>query len=208
MKLVDPYFDILTKINGEEILKFLEKCGRTCYKSEDKITEDSARKLIKAIIASGHEFVIEHFVITVKFICDIGFYKDITRHRMASFSVELTRYCNYSKGKFGGELTFIKPVNIELGTKEYEIWKKCMEDIENHYLDMAHLSATPDMLRMMLPHSTAASVICTANLREWRHILKLRSSKRAHPSIYTLMRNLLKEFQQKIPIIFDDIVLD
>ena len=208
MKLVDPYFDILTKINGEEILKFLEKCGRTCYKSEDKITEDSARKLIKAIIASGHESVIEHFVITVKFICDIGFYKDITRHRMASFSVESTRYCNYSKGKFGGELTFIKPVNIELGTKEYEIWKKCMEDIEKHYLDMAHLSATPDMLRMMLPHSTAASVICTANLREWRHILKLRSSKRAHPSIYSLMRNLLKEFQQKIPIIFDDIVLD
>lgn len=208
MHLVDPKFEILTKVDGEEILKFLEKCGRTCYKSEDKITEDSAKKLIKAIISSGHESVIEHFVITVKFLCDIGFYKDITRHRMASFSIESTRYCNYSKGKFGGELTFINPVNIKQGSKEYEIWKNCMEDIENHYLDMANLSATPDMLRMMLPHSTAASVVCTANLREWRHILKLRSSKRAHPSIHTLMIDLLKEFQARIPVVFDDIVPD
>ncbi len=208
MKIVNSDFEILSKIDGNYIVKFLEKCGRTCYKSEDKITEDSAKKLIENIIKSGHESVIEHFSITVRFTCDIGFYKDVTRHRLSSFSIESTRYCNYSKGKFGNELTFIKPVHIKEGTEEYNIWKSCMQNIENHYLKMASIGATPDQLRMLLPHSTKADVVMTANLREWRHVLSLRSGKRVHPSIHTVMRNLLKEFQKLIPIVFDDIIVD
>ncbi len=208
MKLVDSGFEIMTPIDGDYIIKFIEKCGRTCYKSEDKITADSAKKLLTNIIASGHHSVIEHFSVTVKFTCDLGFYKDITRHRVASFSIESTRYCNYSKGKFGKELSIIKPVHIGENTPEYEIWKSCMQNIEDHYLKMAELGATPDQLRMMLPHSIKADVVMTANLREWRHVLGLRTSKRVHPSIHTVMRKLLKEFQNRIPVIFDDVVVD
>ena len=206
-KLVDASYEILTKLNGTEILKHIEKIARTCYRSEDKITPDgeSAKKIVATLIKSGHEAMIEHFSISVRFTCDVGFYKDLTRHRVASFAIESTRYCNYSKGKFGEELTFIKPANIQEGTPEYKIWYECMCAIERAYMEMSKLNCKPDQMRMLLPHSTKADVNVTANLREWRHIFRLRCSERAHPSIYTLMRPLLAEFKQKIPVIFDDI---
>ena len=213
-KLVDASYEILTKLNGNDILKHIEKIARTCYRSEDKITPDgeSAKKIVGALIKAGHEAMIEHFNVSVRFICDVGFYKDLTRHRVASFAIESTRYCNYSKGKFGQELTFIKPVNIKEGSEEYKIWYDCMVQIERAYMEMAclknadgTLKCRPDQMRMLLPHSTKAEVNITANLREWRHIFKLRCSDAAHPSIWSLMRPLLVEFKQKIPVIFDDI---
>ena len=209
-KIVDPSYEILTKINGLEILKHIEKIARTCYRSEDKITADgeSAKKIIATLIKLGHEAMIEHASISVRFICDLGFYKDLTRHRIASFAIESTRYCNYSKGKFGEELTYIKPCNIKEGTPEYKVWLDCMKRIEKDYLAMAKLGCKPDQLRMLLPHSIKAEVNITANLREWRHIFKLRTNKFAHPSIYTLMRPLLSEFKRIIPVVFDDIIVD
>ena len=137
-------------------------------------------------------------------ICDVGCYKDITRHRHASFSIESTRWCNYSKGKFGNELTFINPCHIT-DNNIRDRWYDAMWYIERMYRQMAKLGATPDELRMILPHSTASEVTMTANLREWRHILKLRTAKNAHPTVRQLMCRLLDELKEKLPVIFEDI---
>jgi thymidylate synthase (FAD) len=213
-QIIDASYEILSPIDGEAIIRHLEKIARTCYKSEDKITSDgvSARNILNMLIKSGHDAMIEHHSISVRFICDLGFYKDLTRHRMASYAIESTRYCNYSKGKFGEQLTLIKPCHIAEGTEEYKIWLECMNDIERHYMAMAALvnedgkpKCKPDQLRMMLPHSTKAEVNITANLREWRHIMKLRTAPVTHPTITNLLRPLLDEFKARIPVIFDDI---
>ena len=203
MKIIEPSVKILTPIDGKAILKHLEECGRTCYQSHDSTSEGSAERLLTQIIKSGHESVLEHFLITVKMQMDIGAYKDITRHRLASFSIESTRWCNYSKGKFGTELKFMKPCNIE--GELYEDWLNTMKYIEKMYMQMAEKGATPDQLRMILPHSTAAEVCMSANLREWRHIFRLRTAKNAHPSVQQIMKMVLNEFKARIPIIFDDI---
>jgi len=206
-KIVNPSYEILSPIDGKKILAHIEKIARTCYRSEDLINMDgtSAVKLIGSLLKMGHEAMIEHASISVRFICDLGFYKDLTRHRLASFAIESTRYCNYFKDKFGSELVFIKPVNMPEGTPEYTIWYDCMCGIEKKYMEMAALGAKADQLRMLLPHSIKAEVNITANLREWRHILKLRTSKFVHPSIRELTIPLLRDLQKQIPLIFDDI---
>lgn len=204
MKIIEPKLEILTPIDGKEILKHLERCARNCYKSEDKITEDSAKKMIAKLIEMGHEAMIEHFNITVKLTTDVGAYKDLTRHRHASFAIESTRYCNYSKGKYGNELTVIKPCNIT-ENDQYAVWEQAMRSAEGYYNNMAKLGCKADQLRMILPHSTKADVIMTANLREWRHILNLRCAPAAHPSVQQIMKMVLSEFHNKIPVIFDDI---
>lgn len=132
-------------------------------------------------------------------------YKDLTRHRHASFSIESTRFCNYSKGKFGNELTVIQPCNIDKDSGIYHIWLKTMNDIEKAYMDMSALGAKPDQLRMILPHSLAAEVTMSANLREWRHIFKMRCQKAAHPSVRQIMLKTLNEFHNRIPVVFDDL---
>lgn len=132
-------------------------------------------------------------------------YKDLTRHRIASFSIESTRYCNYGRDKFDNQIKFIKPVNMKEDTAEYEFWKNCMEDIEESYLDMSRLGAKPDQLRMLLPHSTAAEVNMTCNIREWKHVLSLRCTKHAHPAINQLLIPLLLKFKKDMPEIFENI---
>ena len=170
MKLIEPQV-FVEDYNGKEIMRRIERACRICYRSEDKITDTSYKNLLKNCINRGHESVLEHEKISAKLIGDIGTYKDLTRHRIASFSVESTRYCNYGKDKFGNELKFMKPVNIEEGTKKYEIWEECMKNIEKSYIEMSNLGCLPDQLRLLLPHSTAAEYALTANIREWRHIL-------------------------------------
>ena len=222
MKIIEPSVEILTEINGNKILKQIEIAARNCYKSEDKITDDceSAKKIIKILLDNHHEAMIEFADIMVRLNCDIGVYKDLTRHRHCSFAIESTRYCNYSKGKFNEEITFIEPCNIvkydnitprdasftePFYTKEYRLWYDTMNFIEENYIRMAKLGCKPDQLRMILPHSTAASVVMKANIREWRHILKLRTSKAAHPSVQQVMKMILNKFKEKIPVLFNDI---
>lgn len=205
MKVVKPVILSVDNLNKLEILNKIETAARNCYKSTSEMTEETAIKMIERLIASGHESVLEHQSITVKFICDVGAYKDITRHRHASFSIESTRWCNYSNDKFGNELTFVKPCNIEEDTKEYSIWLDTMLYIEQQYNEMSRIGAKPDQLRLLLPHSTAATVVMTANLREWRHIFKLRCSKSAHPAVQQIMKQVLVLFKSKIPAVFDDI---
>lgn len=207
MKIIEPNVEILSNINGNEILKHLELCARNCYKSESNITEDttSAIKMINKLIELDHTAMLEHFNITIKLLCDVGTYKDLTRHRHCSFAIESTRYCNYSKGKFGNEISVIKPCNMDENSGIYHTWLKAMNDMERAYMQMAEIGATPDQLRMILPHSTAASVILTANIREFRHIFNLRCAKAAHPSVRQIMLMTLNEFHNKIPVLFDDL---
>ena len=206
MKIVEPWVEV-EKIDGTKIMKRIERACRTCYRSEGKITEDSYKNLIKNCITRGHESVLEHEKVTVRIYSDIGSYKDLTRHRFASFSVESTRYCSYDKDKYGNEIKFINPVYIE-DKNVYELWKKTMQEIEKNYIEMKKLGATTDMCREVLPHSTAAEYTMTANIREWKHIFSLRANNHVHPSIKQIMIPLLKYFQKEMPEIFGDVEYD
>lgn len=207
VKIVEPNVEIITEINGDKILKTIERAARTCYKTEDNISEDasSAKKMISKLIEMGHTAMIEFADVHVILTADTGVLKDLTRHRHCSFAVESTRYCNYSKGKFGNEITVIKPCNIEEGTKEYDLWLDCMNNIETTYNQMAELGCKPDQLRMLLPHSLKCNINLKANVREWRHIFSLRCAKAAHPSVQQIMKMVLVEFHKQIPILFDDL---
>ena len=205
MKEIRPSFEIMDDIDGAKILQKLERCGRVCYKSEDKITEGSAEKFIGMILKSGHESVLEHEKLTVKFICDRGVTHEIVRHRIASYSQESTRYCNYSKDKFGNELTFIRPCFWADDSEEYAVWKQAMEDIEKTYVKLISLGAKPEEARSILPNSLKTAIVCTMNLREWRHFFRLRTAERAHPQIREISVALLDELKKRIPVIFDDI---
>ena len=207
MQIVDPYIQV-EKVNGIQIMKNIERACRTCYRSEGKITEESYKTLLKNCITRGHESVLEHEKVTIRLYCDLGVYKDLTRHRIASFSIESTRYCNYGKDKFDNELKVIRPCNIEEGTDIYANWKNACEAIEKNYMEMSKKGALPDQLRMILPHSIAAEVTMTANIREWKHILSLRASNHTHPSIRQLMIPLLLYFKQIMPEIFEDVPYD
>lgn len=207
MQIVEPYIQV-EKVDGKKIMKNIERACRTCYRSEGKITEESYKTLLKNCITRGHESVLEHEKVTIRMYCDLGVYKDLTRHRIASFSIESTRYCNYGKDKFGNELKFIKPCNMEEKTKLYDNWKNTCEAIEKNYIEMSNDGALPDQLRMILPHSIAAEVTMTANIREWMHILSLRTSKHTHPSIRQLLIPLLLHFKEIMPEIFETIEYD
>lgn len=210
MKIIKPSYIIEDDIDGKEILKKLEKACRTCYKSEDKITADSAEELIRKIMAIGHESIIEHEKVTVRVICDRGVTHEIVRHRIASYSQESTRYCNYAKDKFGSEITVIEPCFWKSGSekdeKKREAWMKAMEEAEKAYFELLKLGASPQEARSVLPNSLKTEIVMTMNLREWRHFFKLRTAKGAHPQMREIARPLLDEFKKQIPVIFDDIV--
>ena len=205
MRVINPGFDILTPIKGDE-LKKIELAGRTCYKSEDRISDDSAKDFVKMLIDRGHEAMLEHSSLSVKFICDRGVSHEIVRHRIASFAQESTRYCNYSKEKFGSELTFIKPCFFE-GTA-YDLWSAAMLNSETIYFGLLSQGATPQQARSVLPNSLKTEIVVTANYREWRNILKLRTAKAAHPQMREIMIPLLNELKTRIPVIFDDIIVE
>lgn len=221
MLIIQPEIQV-ENYDGIKIMKNIERACRTCYRSEGLITEDSYKKLLKNCINRGHESILEHEKITIRMICDIGVYKDLTRHRFGSFSIESTRYCNYGKDKFNNEIKFIEPVfyadtwldavtecrEETINEKKSNIWTRCMDEIEDIYKSMSNLGCTPDEMRMILPHSTAAEVTMTANIREWRHILGLRCSKAAHPAIRQLLIPLLLKFKEDMPELFSAIDYD
>lgn len=206
MKIIEPSFEILDEIDGQRMLKSIERCGRICYKSESVITDTSAETFIKRIIHSGHESVIEHEKVSVRLICDRGVTHEIVRHRIASYSQESTRYCNYAKDKFGNEITFIKPFFWAEDSEAYQIWLAQMQQIEDAYLKLIDLGTTPQEARSILPNSLKTEIVVTMNLREWRHFFKLRTASGAHPQIREICIPLLAEFKRQIPIIFDDIM--
>lgn len=207
MRIIEPSFKFLNHIDGETILKSIERIGRTCYKSEDKITDASATSFVARIIKSGHESVIEHEKITVMLICDRGVSHEIVRHRIASYSQESTRYCNYSDSKFGSELTLIKPFFWEENSDKYAVWLDTMKSVEEAYNKLIATGAKPEEARCILPNSLKTEIVVTMNLREWRHFFKLRTSTAAHPQMREVSIPLLNAMKAKIPVIFDDIII-
>ena len=205
MKIIKPDVQFITPIDGAVILRRLEECGRVCYKSEGKITDDSAPKFVAGIIKRGHEAVLEHCSFTVKFICDRGVSHELVRHRMASYCQESTRYCNYSKAQFGCEITVIEPGFLTGDTTGYAIWKQAMADAELAYFSLLEWGCTPQEARAVLPNSLKTEVVMTANIREWRHFLKLRCSPAAHPQMREVALILLDKVHRLIPVCFDDI---
>lgn len=205
MLIIDPSYEILCEIRGAEIMRKIEMIGRVCYKSESKITNDSAEKFVRMIIDSGHESVIEHEIISVKVICDRGISHEIVRHRIASYSQESTRYCNYANERFGRELTLIRPFFWNENSDKYAIWVNTMKCIEDNYNKLIEFGAKPEEARTILPNSLKTEVVMTMNLREWRHFFELRTSKHAHPQMKQIAIPILREFKKSLPAIFDDI---
>jgi thymidylate synthase (FAD) len=205
MRVITPSHEILALPDTDSLLSLLERAGRTCYKSEDKISEGSARDFVGRIVRSGHESVIEHVSCTVRFICDRGVTHELVRHRLASYSQESTRYANYSQERFGNEITVIKPCFWEQGSPEYESWLEAMQAAEKQYMQLINMGARAQEARSVLPNSLKTEIVMTCNLREWRHVFKLRCSKPAHPQIREITLPLLEEMQQRVPELYDDL---
>ena len=202
MKLVSPSFEILNPPKREEVLRHLELCGRVCYKSEDKMTEESASRMVRMLIERGHESPIEHFSISVRIICDRGVSHEWVRHRVASYSQESTRYCNYGNAKFGSEISFIRPYFAKEGEPLFEEWKKAMENAERAYFALLENGAKPEDARSVLPNSLKTEFICTMNLREWRHFFSLRCAPAAHPAMREIAIPLRNAFRELLPELF------
>jgi thymidylate synthase (FAD) len=205
MRIIEPSIEILSDVDANRIMRNIETCGRVCYKSENLINEESAKKFIKRIIANGHESVLEHEKLTIKFICDRGVSHEIVRHRIASYSQESTRYCNYSREKFGKELTLIRPCFWKDDEEKYRIWCDVMEKIEYSYNELISIGAKPEEARSILPNSLKTEIVVTMNLRELRHFLRLRTSPKAHPQMREVANMLLNYVKETLPVFFEDI---
>lgn len=206
MKIIKQSYRILW--NPGDVI---EKAARTCYRSKDKITKDgsSDQKIKEMLTTLGHTAMLEHSVLSVEFTTDRAIANELERHRLCSFAQESTRYCNYSKDKFGNELTFVQPEWIlDLFTYEASIWVDACVMAEHTYLALLKKGLKPEDARCVLPLCLATKLVMTTNYAEWRHILKLRTAKGAHPQMRALMIPLLEELQETIPVIFDDIKVE
>ena len=190
------------------IYRQIEAAGRTCYKSEQAFDDETAKRFILERIRQGHESILEHASMTVRFVVDRGVSHELVRHRLASFAQESTRYCNYSKGQFGNELTFIKPWFFHKEDKAYDAWIQAMAVAEESYMRMIKYGCPPEQARTVLPNSLKTEVVMTTNMREWRHFLKLRAvgtTGKPHPQMVEVAMPLLSELRLKLPILFEDI---
>lgn len=205
MKIVNASVEIMSPIDSQQILHNLELVGRTCYKSEHLMSESTAEGFVRRLIARGHEAILEHQSIQVRFICDRGVSHEIVRHRMASYAQESTRYCNYQNDQFGGEVTVIRPCFLEKDTSAWREWEWTMHRAECAYFTLLDIGLTPQEARTVLPNSLKTEVVMTANLREWRHFLRLRTAKAAHPQMREVAVMLLNQLKEQLPVIFEDI---
>ena len=208
MKIINQSFEILA--STPDLEKLIEQAGRVCWKSEERICEGSEKAFITSLRNKNHLSVFEHGSITVKIICDRGVSHELVRHRIASFSQESTRYCNYSKDKFEREVTFIDPYTVfpENGDEKKlkrDLWMKAMEWAENYYISLIKAGASPQEARSVLPNSLKTEIVMTANPREWMHIFDLRCSPQAHPQIREIIGMIKEEFLKRWPILFSEI---
>lgn len=199
---------LVKPFDAKDTMSFLEYAARTCYKSEDKIGLGTADALIASILKRGHHSVIEHASVSVKFIVDRGVTHEIVRHRLAAYSQESTRYCNYSLGKFDGGVAFIIPFEMKENEEALQIWREAMIASEKSYLELAKKDVAPQWARSVLPNSLKTEIVTTFNLREWRHFFTLRAAAPAHPQMKQVVIPLLLYMQQQLPVIFGDITYD
>jgi len=207
MKIVEQSHEIISL--PDNILQDIEMSGRTCYKSEKKITNDSAEKFVSKLIQNGHHAMLEFGDITVKFITNRGVTHELVRHRLFSFAQESTRYVRYDN-----KIEFIWPVwfkdseksnTDQLFITEMDIWCDLMKNASNTYKKLIQLNWKPEEARDVLPNALKTEIVVKGNIREWRHMLKLRTSLKAHPQIRALMQGLLKDLKEQVPVLFDDI---
>lgn len=207
MRIISPTFEIIAMEKGADILERIESVGRTCYQSGDKITNNSSIAFVKKILDLGHHSVIEHVVATVRIICDRGVTHELVRHRLASYSQESTRYANYSTNKFGNGITVIRPSFWKEDSAEYNLWLESMKHAELTYLSLIEKGATAQEARSVLPNSLKTEIIVSCNIREWRHIFKLRCPSTAHPQMREIMLPLLAQMHERAPVLFDDLYI-
>ena len=215
MKIINAGFEIIRPhMDGPEarnaIYQLIEQAGRTCYQSEADITPESAADFVKMIVSKNHEAMLEHAHMTVRFIIDRGVSHELVRHRIASFAQESTRYCNYSNGRFGSEITVIKPCFYKEFSEEYDLWKAEMENAEYKYFQLLKAGSTPQQARDVLPTSLKTTVVMTANMREWRHFFRLRAAGETgapHPQMAEVAVPLLRTCQEYMPELFGDITI-
>ncbi|MDD3040423.1 FAD-dependent thymidylate synthase [Bacteroides sp.] len=208
MRIINPYVEV-PEIDGAQLLRNIEKAGRTCYKSEARITPESHIPFIEMIMKSGHHSMFEHEKVTARIICDRGVSHEIVRHRLAAYSQESTRYCNYAGEKFGKEITVIRPFFFEANTEENIgrriAWETAMENAELGYFDLLDNGASAQEARSVLPNSLKTEIVVTYNLREWRHFFTLRAAKAAHPQMQQIAIPLLLWFKDNLAPLFDDV---
>lgn len=200
MKIVLP--SVALEFITPDATQLIERAGRTCYKSEDKITSESADKFIKMLLERGHESVIEHAYASFRVVCDRGVSHEFVRHRLFSYSQESTRYCNYSKEKYGSSITVIQPPGLE--GKALEAWVDAVSMAENKYLYMVDSGVKPEIARSVLPNCLKTELVATANFREWRHFLFMRWSPKAHPQMQEIAGMIGTILFQHCPPVFRD----
>lgn len=202
MKLIQQSWSFEQQPDGPAILRQLERAGRTCYKSEDKITDDSAAAFCRSLIKNGHHSVLEHASVSVRIITNRGVSHEIVRHRLASYSQESTRYCNYASDS----ILFIEPVWYPICTS---LQKSQLEAFllhtANMYKELISSGWSPQQAREVLPNALKTELVMTCNIREWRHFFTLRCSKAAHPQMRALALDMLYGFVAAMPVLFNDV---
>jgi thymidylate synthase (FAD) len=204
MKIVSPSATIIAGFEAD-MLRRIESAGRTCYKSEEKITADSAAPFVERLLRSGHHSVLEHVSATVRFVCDRGVSHELVRHRLCAFSQESTRYANYAQARFGNEISVIRPCFRQEDSPAYAVWVEAMQRAEAAYLSLTANGATPQEARSVLPNSLKTEIVVTCNIREWRHIFSLRCAPAAHPQMREVMLPLLGLMYDIAPVLFEDL---
>jgi len=201
MKIVEQSVELLWSTPDPE--KVIELAGRTCYKSEDKITDESSGKFVKMIHKRGHHAMIEHASASFRIICDRGIGNEIVRHRIASYAQKSTRYVRCDKGTGKRECTFIQPPGL-VGTSLTD-WQSICLDIEETYFNLLDDGHSPQIARSVLPLCLETEIVMTANLREWLHFINLRIAKGAHPQIRVIAQKILIHCYELAPNIFEEL---
>jgi thymidylate synthase (FAD) len=211
MKIVEQSYDIfipegfILKSYLVDQAKQIERASRTCYKSENLITEDSYEKMVRMLRKNDHSAMLEFGGLTVKFITSRGVAHEFVRHRIPSFAQESTRYCNYAKDKFGNELTFIRPSTWDSFTAmQQQWWTDAVKDDETQYLKGIEIGLTAQLARGVLPNDLKTEINVKTNFREWLHIFKLRCSPAAHPDFRALLEPLKDELAEILPCVFGE----
>ncbi|MFA6605111.1 MAG: FAD-dependent thymidylate synthase [Patescibacteria group bacterium] len=207
MKIVEPSVEVFWTQAGLDMLLAIERAGRTSYKSEGKITDGSSEPFVRMLLKRGHYSVFEHCSVSARVVTDRGVSHEIVRHRLASYTQESTRFCNYAADRFGQEVTFCLPSFFMQGQNQAmrSVWDTAIETAEMLYFEMLKAGARPEQARSVLPNSTKTEIMMTMNLREWRHFFHLRTAQAAHPDMRLVASLLLDEFRQHVPAIFEEL---
>ena len=205
MKITERSVELVNASDYETLLDTVTRAGHNCYKAETVDTQEHKEKFIRGIIKRGHEAVLEFSNIDVHIVADRSFMGQLTRHRLMHFCIESARYNNYASDKNGNEIAVIVPADIDENSREFETWYRGCAESENSYTDLISAGVKPETARSVLPMCLATSIFCGANIREWRHIFRLRCDSHAQIDIRLVMTELLAMMYEKYPVFFEDL---